>query len=112
MFNFPPKSERSVNISTDGNDELLCPDCGSNYLHQTSLRVMARTKGEDGPGTITSVAGDGAATIRSAASSELPGRRDSVEILFWCEQCGEDAPEKVLQLLQHKGNTITTWISP
>ena len=93
-------------IKINSNDELLCPDCGNNYTHHSSVNVIMRDS-EDGPGTsaISSIKG---VAVSRVESSQIPGRRDVIEIQLWCEQCGSDDP-KTLRIMQHKGNTEITW---
>lgn len=102
---------RDLKISKDGNQELLCPDCGNNYMHHLEIHVTTRD-GEDQGGTIATIAQDGSTSLRRVGATQIPGRRDSLQISFWCEACGEDAPQKILQILQHKGNTEIGWLSP
>jgi hypothetical protein len=86
---------------------LLCPRCGSEYLHHGRVTVFDR--GEDDEATVvTTVKGGLTAThlLPSCRCGNPSGRRDGVAIAFYCEQCG-DAIE--LTIAQHKGCTYLAW---
>jgi hypothetical protein len=109
-FNFSPQSERQVEISDDGNSELTCPDCGFNNLHQTVVKVFNRSEDQDG--VLTTVEVDGSASVKPVKAQDIPGRRDALNIEFWCEHCTTSAPPKVLRIMQHKGSTLVEWTHP
>ena len=94
--------------------ELLCPCCGSEYLHHAGISVYERN--EDAPRTLVTV--HEARTIRtayppSAQSGNPSSRRDAIAIRFWCEGCCNDDREPALELTfaQHKGVTYIEWRS-
>ena len=93
---------------------LKCYECGESYgLHQGEVRVMSRR--EDEKGILTTVG----ASPEMDSSEPLPpvkvdpnpsgyvGRRQHLEIDFWCEHCG---PTKTLRIAQHKGTTYVSWV--
>ena len=94
---------------------LLCPRCGQGYLHHGRVRVLERLYGEDGDGIAVAVR-HLKVRMQPLEESELPGRRNAVEISFSCENCSEvldgfaQAEDLVLQILQHKGNTFVSWV--
>lgn len=94
--------------AASGDAELLCPACGSNYLHHGTVTVFSNE--EDAPETtITEVSAAGVTTVRRAprAGSGTPSsRRDGLLIRFECEECHGDFE---LAIAQHKGNTQVAW---
>jgi hypothetical protein len=94
---------------SDQKSLLLCPRCGSDYLHHTGLTVFDR--GEDADRvTQTDVSGGKVSINPNALGANNPSsRRDGITIDFWCEACGDDQPVK-LTLAQHKGNTEIGWV--
>jgi len=93
-------------IKINSNNELLCPDCGGNYTHHTSVNVIVRDS-EDGPGTAALSTHNGV-TVSRIEANKIPGRRGVIEIQLECEVCGSEDP-KVLTIMQHKGNTHVEW---
>lgn len=87
-------------------DTLLCPVCEEEWLHQRAARVVFRD-GEDGPGSLAISTREGI-NISRVSDSEIPGRRDAIEIDFSCEIC-EDESVKTLLIMQHKGQTVIDW---
>jgi hypothetical protein len=76
---------------------LLCPICGHNCVHQSEITIYQR-KQEDAL-IVKTVANSAITTIE--ISDEAHGRRDSLEIDFWCEcSC-----YFTVLILQHKGET-------
>jgi hypothetical protein len=71
------------------------------------VRVFVRNR-EDGPGHVVEVQGcSGIPSVTPLAAGEIPwGRRNCLEIDFWCETCGDAL---TLVVFQHKGNTFTHW---
>lgn len=95
-------------IKINSDNEILCPMCGGNLMHHSSVNVITRDS-EDGPGTSTRSNDDGVFITRIEAN-EIFGRRGEIEIELWCETCGENAPKKKLAIKQHKGNTKIQWV--
>jgi hypothetical protein len=100
------RSSRYLSVSQD---VLLCPACGSNFLHHAQVNVYERPDGEDRQSFKTTVS-DG--TIEHRKVSEYSHiqnpspRRDAITINFWCEICGK---RSVLNIIQHKGETMVRW---
>lgn len=95
------------------NGVLACPVCGSTNLHHRRVSVWERFR-EDGDGIVVDVNGP-AVTTRTCARPLIPGRRNGLELEFWCEECaGEDTASHrmVLRILQHKGSTYFEWTPP
>lgn len=91
---------------------LKCPSCGGTNLHQGHVKVYSRDA-EDGPGTVVTVDGLIAHTARVSAR-DIPGRRESLQISFFCEECDGDPSRwdkwsMVLEIRQHKGATYLSW---
>lgn len=112
-------------VMLDDDGVLHCPRCDGNYTHHGAVRAFVRSR-EDGDGTITEVDGLRSST-RYAASGELPHRRDTLHVRIVCELCDVTrAPDGsaslsepaiasggglVLEIEQHKGQTILRWLS-
>jgi len=105
-------------IAIDDNTWLICPSCGNNYLHHTSLTVYNRTEdAEETRVTHVGTALEGymstpdvdsltSATVASKDCDNPSSRRHGLQIRFWCETC--DA-KPILNLYQHKGFTGLEW---
>lgn len=96
----------------EGHRLLACPDCLDGYLHHTTVDVFERLRGEDGDSFRFRLDGH---QLETSLVPNAPGRRNSIEIRFWCENCsldkeGNPARFFVLQILQHKGNTYLSWV--
>lgn len=85
-------------------DDLLCPKCGCNNLHQIAVDTYFR--GEDAEvGIHAHVGFDGVRTDMDV-SGNPSARRSGMTITFECEQCDGD---KFLHIYQHKGTTYLEW---
>ena len=82
----------------------MCP-CGSEYLHQREVRALWRPEDRDGREYCSA---QGKESKERIPAKNCPHRRDSMEILFECEDCGE---VKTLSIYQHKGSTHIEWLS-
>lgn len=119
-------------------ESLVCPRCGSGYLHHGPVRVFSAQEDEDG--TLTTVTCEASVTIAPCKRSSMPGRRHSLEIDFYCEDCGDNCPDigpdgneipdpdactcgglsecrcgkgrhpLTLRIMQHKGMTLVEWV--
>lgn len=98
---------------------LQCPSCEGEDLHQRTVQVFFR-KEEDGAGICMTTDRYGSETLL-VESKEMPGRRDSLRITFWCESCSwgtgasDDGPPDrffVLEIKQSKGVTFFEWLPP
>jgi len=86
---------------------LICPHCGSDYLHHGQVDVYTRT--EDAETTVHTSVGRFTATVATVPSRSIhnpSSRRGSLSIMFWCEMCTE---KSLLTIAQHKGNTHIDW---
>ena len=105
-----PTLETDMNL--DDGDILCCPSCREANLHQGNILAYQRHH-EDGTGRKTHVPSSGDVPLHSLVDdSDIPGRRDSLEIEFSCEHChGEEKPSNpyVLVIRQHKGTTYIHW---
>lgn len=84
--------------------ELLCPNCGFNYLHHEKVDVFERSEDAES-GLHVSVSGVKAET-NTALSGNPSARRDGLTVTFSCEGC--DA-KPVLTIAQHKGQTFVNF---
>lgn len=85
---------------------LLCPSCGSSYLHHEAIDIFERPEDAD---VVLHTTASGTVVTRLVATgeSENPsGRRNGLFITFWCEGC-DTTP--ILDILQHKGVTYLRW---
>lgn len=80
--------------------ELLCPFCGSNYLHHDRIEAFEREEDQK-LGLHVSIA-DGKVKADTDLKSNPSARRHALNIHFLCEGCSE---KSVLSISQHKGNT-------
>lgn len=96
--------------------ELYCPQCPSEFLHVTSVRIAAHDEGRPHTDIVVDNRRGAIATapLADAAESTVPvgelegfGNRDRVALRFYCEQCGESSD---LVFTQHKGVTLTEWV--
>ena len=94
------------NYQDDFGADLVCPACGSTYLHHERVEVFERNEGERS-GLHVAVGG-GRALVDTALEGNPSGRRHGLNIHFWCEEC-EARP--MLIIAQHKGNTIVDFLS-
>lgn len=92
---------------SDVPNALLCPYCRGPWLHHEDIISFGR-RAEDAPSIVTRVHRAGRITRMPSEQSRNPSaRRDGVAIRFWCETCGEDNIELVVE--QHKGNSFLRW---
>ena len=83
---------------------LMCPKCSGQNLHQVWVKSIFRDE-EDKDGT--AVISTTKVTVQKRIKCEqIPGRRDVIDIKFFCDGCGG---EFILRILQHKGNTMISW---
>lgn len=80
--------------------ELLCPNCGANYLHHDRVEIFER--GEDAEYGVHVVVADGQANFDTSLNGNPSARRHGLKIHFWCEAC---KAEPVMSIGQHKGTT-------
>lgn len=118
-------------VLLDG-EGLVCPRCGEGYLHQGPVRVYSRR--EDCDGTLTTVECEAKVSVAPFPGGRMPGRRQSLEIDFYCEICGDNCYDTdqpgpsdcscgcgecqcgnaryslTLRVMQHKGCTLVSWV--
>lgn len=85
---------------------MLCPNCGSNYLHHMCVEVFDREE-DDMNGVYTCVSNHKIESKRGPLKGNPSRRRDGIKINFVCEDC--DA-EPILTIAQHKGQTLVEWL--
>lgn len=93
-------------------DDLLCPHCGDQYIHQINVEIFSCT--EDAPNgdhwniPITDMSYSSGKPFKH--DDRLVGnpsaRRSGLKIQFACECCGRDS---YLNIAQHKGTTEISW---
>lgn len=77
---------------------LLCPQCGSTYLHHDKVEVFER--GEDKGGLHIKVTDE--VEINRDLRGNPSNRRHGLKVYFHCENCNAIP---VLSIAQHKGST-------
>lgn len=99
------------------NNELVCPVCKENNLHQNSVHVYNRV--EDGSSVrATSVTGPEvhSTVLENNLTTNPSPRRQGLTVKFWCEHCHGDGSNYLTQfslnILQHKGTTFLYWDIP
>ena len=97
---------KDKHVSFDEQQRLCCPVCGEGYgFHQSQYRI-SNPEYHDDKSVVVS-----ASTLHHVDSTgyklEDCRPRESIEIKFWCENCGVD--DLRLQILQHKGETYMNW---
>jgi hypothetical protein len=80
--------------------QLICPNCGENYLHHGAVEVFDRT--EDANAGIHATVWDGTMQVSTDMDGNPSDRRHGVNIYFTCELCDK---RTLLTIAQHKGNT-------
>ena len=81
--------------------ELLCPKCGSNYLHHEKVEVFEC--GEDASHGVHVTVIDGKAVTDSSLTGNPSRRRHGLNVHFWCESC---TAKSIFSISQHKGVTL------
>lgn len=98
--------EKLPAVVVDSDGMLFCPCCGDQYMHQRAVEVGWRH--EDGPVTRHISTPSGVQTDQVAAKEVVYGyRRQYIVVRLECEYCGLGFE---LQMRQHKGQTILTWV--
>ena len=88
----------------DGDEVLLCPKCGFDYLHQQAIRLYSRA---DDAKTASVRVCQITGRIEAAVADDNPSdRRQGLVIEFDCEGCGGIVE---LAVFQHKGQTLVRW---
>ena len=97
-----------------GDETLVCPQCGSNCLHQGAIEVFHRRR-EDADNVVLAIA-EGMASdvsdIPDAGARNPSARRQGLLIHFDCEGCDLLQLGIVLTISQHKGETFIQWRRP
>jgi hypothetical protein len=96
---------------------MLCPRCRCTYLHQGPVIVFERDT-EDSAGNVVRVDHLRVET-RRAPDARLPGRRNTLRVGFYCEDCHASESSSAwsgephwLEIMQHKGQTLVRWLEP
>jgi hypothetical protein len=85
-------------------DELECPICKTEYLHQGKVEVFDRSEDEFGA-HIRTVAGNGRTMMDRDMTMNPSPRRQGLRVHFECES----GCRPVLNMFQHKGTTYLNW---
>lgn len=84
-------------------NQILCPSCGSEYLHQIEVTAYFRHAEDSKTGRKTVCSGTEVYASSNASMDGCPGsRRDGLDIVFECESC---EGHQVVNLVQDKGLT-------
>jgi hypothetical protein len=87
--------------------DLLCPFCGSDYLHHGKVEIFDRQEDNE---TGLHVSVDASrVTLDSDISGNPSLRRQGLKIHFGCENCNGAS---ILTLAQHKGTTYMKFLKP
>jgi hypothetical protein len=95
---------KSILINED--HEVICQNCGSNYLRHTDTQSYWRDY-EDGNGKVI-FSKHQKFLLKEIKSKNITGRRDCVIIALSCEECENT---QFMVMLQHKGCTKIFWKS-
>jgi hypothetical protein len=108
--------QRSTKIEIDSNSStppiLLCPRCQSRNLHHAKVTTFNRSEDEE---TVVVSSTEDKTTRTDVLPNHLSGnpssRRDGLAIRFWCENCGGQSDDDIIELTiaQHKGDTLVEW---
>jgi len=103
-----------ITAANNGYDnELLCPNCGGNNLHQDKVETFDRAEDEYGVQIRTTSCGGRTIIDRDMTMNPSP-RRNGLRIHFECESGMTEEGKKstcapVLNIYQHKGTTYMRW---
>jgi len=88
---------------------LLCPQCNDEHLHHGEVRVLTRPNSSEDN---TAIQFSLHKAPKIIPQQDAPGRRNSLEIDFYCESCScENADQPyTLRIVQHKGSTLINWL--
>ena len=90
-------------------NNLVCPNCGSDYLHHQAVRIYNRAEDEQNCRK-TFVSNDYSQSSVVKDSIKNPSnRRDGLTIDFTCESCSGAEVVAQLCVSQHKGRTQMFW---
>lgn len=109
-------------VRIEDHDQLLCPRCNANNLHQKAVTVFHREENEDIVRRIYVVGDEMVSELTDSDTSGNPSSsRQGLTIHFWCEHChgsfvdenGETTEpgnaDIMLDVYQHKGITYIEW---
>lgn len=95
--------------SGNGRADMVCPRCGSDYLHHQSVTLFDRSEDAQFVSETTVSCGEAKMKIVNSSASRNPSaRRQGLEIVFTCEEC-EEGQTLSLFISQHKGQTEMFW---
>tara|TARA_R100000458_G_C8044072_1_gene94145 strand:+ start:158 stop:493 length:336 start_codon:yes stop_codon:yes gene_type:complete len=92
-------------------NNLICPNCGADYLRHRAVRVYNRD--EDSNVCRRTIASHYLSQVLVTPNDggNPSGRRDGLTIDFTCESCSGDETVAQLCVAQHKGRTEMFWRS-
>lgn len=93
-----------VEVEDYGTQSLMCPFCGESDLHQSEVQVIWRQEDQSVGLRIQSQNDETFTADNDTLYAK--GRRDALEIIFWCEHC---TTKPKLHIYQHKGKTHIAW---
>ena len=87
---------------------LHCPTCGSIYIHQQTIGIY--NCDEDKTTGLHLEVNHTNFTMDTDMKDNPSPRRQGMSILFHCEECdGENPASHILNIFQHKGQTMIGW---
>lgn len=97
--------KKQINLE---HNTLLCPTCNSSYLHQSTIGIYNCE--EDATTGLHLEVDSKSFTMDTNLTGNPSPRRQGLSIVFYCEECdGEHAPSHILNIFQHKGQTMMEW---
>lgn len=97
MLTMQPKFD---NYESGYGSELLCPRCGTNYMHHEKVDIFERS--EDAKTGLRVSVSNSKASIDTSLEGNPSARRDGLIVTLWCENCHCISE---LSIAQHKGQT-------
>lgn len=95
--------------SGSGRADMVCPRCGSAYLHHQSVTSFDRSEDAQVLSETTVSCGEAKMKMVDSSTSRNPSaRRDGLEVVFTCVGC-EEGRTLSLFISQHKGQTEVFW---
>jgi hypothetical protein len=115
-FNTTIRGHDVIPYRGDDDSVLKCPSCGFQYMHQERVEVFDRDEDDDMVRkTVVDESGVTRSVVPNDGSGNPSDRRQGLRIFLACEQCNHGGagpwvgPRKILNIVQHKGETLISW---
>lgn len=98
-----------MRLELDSLEPYICPHCGGDYLHHSSVWTYFRFNEDSQAGICVSADSYSGETFLVEDMDDVnpSRRRDGMVVKFWCENC-DNKPEYAI--VQHKGQTFMGWL--